>query len=108
MFGAISRWRHHDVAPVVMWWLGGALVVAGVLIPGRLGPVYRGWMGFAHALSRITTPIFMGLIYFVVFTPIGLVRRAFGANSLVRPSGPSFWIARAPGAARRGDLKRQF
>jgi hypothetical protein len=108
VFGGISRWRGHSVAPEVMWTVGGALVVAGLLIPGQLGPVYRAWMGLAHALSKITTPIFMGLIYFVVFTPIGLVRRAFGANSLVRAKGDSFWITRAPGTARRGDLKRQF
>ena len=107
-FGAVSRWRGHDVTPLVLWTLGGSLVVGGLAIPDRLGPVYRAWMGLAHVLSRITTPVFMGLIYFGVFSPVGFVRRLFGANSLVRPSGSSDWVTREPGPGRKGDLKRQF
>lgn len=106
--GAISHWRGHHVAPTVLWALGGALVAGGLLIPGRLGPVYRGWMRFALVLSRITTPIFMALIYFGLFTPLGFIRRLLGRNALIRPEGDSFWIARQPGSGRRSDLNRQF
>ena len=108
MFGAVSRWRGHDVAPLVMWTLGGLLVAGGLVIPSQLGPAYRAWMGLAQVLSKITTPIFLGLIYFLLFAPIGVARRLFGVNSLVRPQGPSFWVTRDAGAARRSDLKRQF
>jgi saxitoxin biosynthesis operon SxtJ-like protein len=108
LFGGISHWRGHTVAPLVLWSLGGVLVLGGLLIPGMLGPVHRAWMGFAHALSKITTPIFMGLVYFVVLAPVGLVRRLFGHNSLVRPEGSTFWAARAEGSDRRSDLQRQF
>jgi len=108
LFGGISHWRGHTVAPLVLWSLGGVLFLAGLLIPGMLGPVHRAWMGFAHALSKITTPIFMGLVYFVVLAPVGLVRRLFGHNSLVRPEGSTFWAARAEGPERRSDLQRQF
>ena len=106
--GAISRWRGHTVAPVALWSLGGLLVAGGLIFPTLLAPVHRAWMGLARLLSKVTTPIFMALIYFVVLAPVGLVRRLFGYNSLVRPRGRTFWVARAPGAARRSDLKRQF
>jgi hypothetical protein len=108
VLGAVSRWRAHELPPVVMWTIGGALVLGGLLIPGSLGPVYRGWMKFALMLSRITTPIFMGLIYFILFTPLGVGRRMLGKNALVRPPGGSFWVDRSPGAGRRSDLQRQF
>ena len=65
-------------------------------------------MAFAHALSKVTTPVFMGLIYFLVFTPVGLVRRVLGKNALVRPSANgSYWVSRRVGA-RQSDLERQF
>jgi hypothetical protein len=65
-------------------------------------------MAFAHALSKVTTPVFMGLVYFLVFTPVGVVRRVLGKNALVRPSvGGSYWVSRGVGA-RRSDLERQF
>jgi hypothetical protein len=106
--GVISSWRGHQVAPVVLWTIGGVLFAAGLLIPGYLGPVYRGWMGFAVALSKITTPIVMGVIYYGLFTPMGLIRRLFGRNALIRAQGHSFWISREAGAGRRSDLSRQF
>jgi hypothetical protein len=108
LLGAVARWRGHPVASAVLWSLGGALAAGGLLVPTSLGPVYRGWMKLALMLSKVTTPIFMGLIYFAVFTPMGVVRRLFGRNALVRPQGHSFWIARAPGSSRRSNLQRQF
>lgn len=107
VLGAVSRWRGHAVASAVLWSIGGVLMAGGLLVPDSMGPVYRGWMRFALALSRITTPIFMGLIYFGLITPMGALRRLFGRNALIRPRGGSFWIARQPGA-RRSDLERQF
>ncbi len=103
----VSHWRGHTVAPIVLAALGGFLVVGGALVPARMGPIYRAWMGLASLLSKITTPIFMGIIYYLIFTPVGLVRKAFGHNSLRRPPGDTFWIDRPPGK-RRGDLQRQF
>jgi hypothetical protein len=108
LLGALARWRGHVVASTGLWAIGGALVAGGLLIPGSLGPVYRAWMGLARALSRVTTPVFMGVIYFGVFTPFGIVRRLLGRNALVRPQGASFWVAREPATGRRSNLQRQF
>lgn len=108
LLGGILFWRGYDVSPAVCWVLGGTLFAAGLLIPGRLGPAYRGWMWFALVLSKVTTPIVMSVIYFLVFTPMGLIRRALGLNALVRAQSGSYWITRDPGTARRSDLNRQF
>jgi hypothetical protein len=88
--------------------LGTLLVAAGLLAPARLGPVYRGWMRLAHAMSRVTTPVFLGVVYFGVFTPLGLVMRLLGRRALGGAKGSgSYWVERPPGA-RRSDLRRQF
>jgi hypothetical protein len=103
--GALARWRGHQLPPVVLWSVGGLLVAGGLLVPGRMGPLYRGWMRLGRALSRVTTPIIMGVIYYGLFTPIGLARRHLGGNPLVRRSRETFWITREK---TRGDLERQF
>ncbi len=87
----------------------GLLLLSGLLIPSWLGPVYRGWMGFALLLSKVTTPIFMGIIFFLVMAPIGLVMRLLGRNPVVRQENAgSFWVPRPEGPKRRSDLTRQF
>ena len=106
--GAVLWWRGLPVGALLAAALGGLLALAGLAVPGRLGPVYRTWMGLALAISKVTTPILMGIVYFLVITPTGLLRRAFGHNSLVTSKGaPSFWADREP-TGRRSDLQRQF
>jgi len=96
-------------AAAVFAGVGGLLVLAGWVIPESLGPVFKGWMGLAQLLSRITTPVFLGIIYFVVLAPVGLLMRLVGRRPLERPSNArSWWIARAPDARQRADMNRQF
>ena len=95
-------------APYVGVSLTAAFVAAGILIPTHLGPLQRGWMGLAHAISRVTTPIFMAAVFFMVLAPIGLIMRALGFNAVSRRAiDSSFWIPRTP-SEQRGDIERQF
>ena len=106
--GGIGYWRGRMGVATALAVLGAALVAGGALVPGRLGPVYRGWMALALALSRVTTPVFMGLLYFGIFTPLGVALRLFGRRPLARRREAStFWVDRPPGT-RRGDMRRQF
>ena len=89
--------------------LGAVLVVLGETMPALLAPVHRGWMAFGLLLSRITNPIVLGVIYFLGFTPIGLVMRALGRNPMRAPGGqPSVWARRPKGSASHDSLERQF
>ena len=103
---AVLWWRERRTLATALAGLAVALALAGLLLPGRLGPVHRTWMGFAHALSRVTTPIFMGVVYFLVITPVALARRAVGGNPLRAQHGSSGWVDRQ--GTPRGDLTRQF
>lgn len=107
VLGGLLWWRHRPAAPY-LGGLGAALALAGLVVPTYLGPVQRGWMALAHAISRVTTPIFMAIVYFVVLTPIGLVRRAFGGSALEhRANEGSYWVTRPSGQAQAG-MERQF
>jgi hypothetical protein len=109
LLGALLWWRDAGTAAAVVAGIGATLGVAGVVVPGSLTPVYRGWMGLAHLISRVTTPIFLGVVYFGVITPIGLLMRLFGRNPMRRTvAADSYFVTRPAGPARRGDLGRQF
>lgn len=77
-------WRHRTVAPVVFGILGGALVLLGLVAPALLERPHRAWMALAHAMGRVTTAIFLFLVYFLVLTPLGIVLRLVGRDELHR------------------------
>ena len=108
VLAGIAFWRQRLTTAEVLGSLGGLLVVAGLVMPTQLGPVERGWMQLAHLISKVTTPIVMGVMYLGVLTPIGLLRRTFGGNPMVhQPAGGTYWKSR-PEGQRRGELSRQF
>ena len=109
VLGALQWWRGRPSSALVFGALGAALVVSGVMLPGALVPVRRGWMGMAAGLSKVTTPIFMGVVYFGVLTPVGVVRRLFGGSPLKsRPTGSSRWVVRDSRARQPEDMQHQF
>jgi len=100
-------WRHRETTAAIFGSLGLLLALAALLVPTRLGPLERAWMGLAHAISKVTTPIFMAVVFFVVVTPMGSLMRLLGRRALVhheRDGG--FWGAPASGG--RSDMQRQF
>jgi hypothetical protein len=108
VLGGVAWWRGRVLVAGSAGAVGVALLIASLAIPSRLGPIYRAWMGLAVVLSKITTPIVMGAVYFIVLTPIGLLRRLVGKNSLERPAArQSFWISRAD-TIRPTSMERQF
>ena len=100
-------WRHRETAAAVMAAIGALLVVAALVAPTRLGPLERAWMGLAKAISKVTTPVFMAVVFFVVVMPIGFLMRLMGRRALVHAEKDGgFWMAPASGG--RSDMERQF
>ncbi len=107
VLAGIVTWRGHGTASLVLASIGGALVAGGLIVPGALGPVQRAWMGMAHAISKVTTPVFMSIVYYLVLMPVGVLRRTIGSNPLRHAEHDgSFWADRSAGEP--SDLERQF
>ena len=53
------------------------LATMALLMPAALRPVYTVWMKFAEILGWINTRLILGLIFFALFLPFGLVMRIF-------------------------------
>ena len=105
---AVAYWRGRHSAAAVLAAIGGALILAALVVPARLGPVERAWMRMALAISKVTTPVFMAAIYFLVLTPVGLLRRSVSRSPMARQrDASSYWVDRT-GDGRRGNLLRQF
>jgi thiol:disulfide interchange protein len=99
-------WRRR--VPLVVGIPGGVgalLVVLGAAWPRALVYPNRGWTTFAEGLSWVSTRVILGLLFYLVLTPLGRWRRWRGADPLARraPSDRrSFW---RPYSARQADAK---
>jgi hypothetical protein len=73
--------------------LGSILILLGLLWPKALVGPNRGWMLLAEGLSFITTRIILGIVFFLIITPIGVVKRLSGWDPLGRRSNrrASYW-----------------
>jgi hypothetical protein len=91
--------------------LATGLLVTAHLRPALLRPFNRLWFNFGLLLSRVTTPIVMGVLFFAVIVPTGLVMR-FARKDLLslkfNPAAPSYWIKRDPVGPRPDSMRNQF
>ena len=102
--GLLALWREREAAAAVAFGLSVASLLAALLVPGRLGPIRRGWMKIGEGISFVTTPVLMAAVYYLVFTPPALVRRL---GKRRRPEKASAWEQRPP-LPPANRMERQF
>jgi Saxitoxin biosynthesis operon protein SxtJ len=96
-----------------LWLLGIApvILIVTILFPNVLHPFNVAWARFALMLNRIVSPIVMGMVFYGAVTPVGMLLRKFGPDSLrLRrdSSSTSCWIVRDPAGPPPDTLKNQF
>ena len=88
LFGLILPWLFGFDRPLWPWVLAAVLGAWGLAAPTSLRPVYRGWMQLGLLISRVTTPLVLGIVFYLVFLPMGLIMRLFGYDPLHRQFEP--------------------
>jgi hypothetical protein len=110
------------LAALVWWRLGqrasgwGILAVAalvaigGLFRPALARPIYLGWMYASYPIGWAVGHLMIGVVFFIVVTPLGLLMRAFGRDPLSRKfdgSRTSYWEKR-PSVDNPARYFRQF
>jgi protein-S-isoprenylcysteine O-methyltransferase Ste14 len=108
LFGLLVWWRTGRLqAGETIWVVGGLLTAVYWLVPAVRRPIYVGWMYAAFPIGWTVSHVLMGLIYYVVITPIGLIIRATGRDPLLRQfdrSARTYWTPHPPS----NDVARYF
>ncbi len=120
-FGLVFAVVFALIALFPLWWGGpvriwalvvaGAFAAAALLMPVVLRPLSLLWFRIGLLLHRVVNPLLMAVLYFGVFTPMGLVLRARGKDLLrLRRdrASASYWIAREPPGPKPGSMSKQF
>ena len=111
LVGAIARWQFGAPAAALgIWSAGGALAALYWVAPLLRRPILVGWMYAALPIGWTVSHLMMGVVYFAVVTPIGLLSRLVRGDTLHRRldrNARSYWIERPRRSGTRRYL-RQF
>ena len=82
-------------------------LILGLINSKFLTPLNKLWFKFGLLLGRLISPIIMGIIFFFVVTPIGLILRVFGKDvlNLKKNNSKSYWIKKNGPISK---MKNQF
>ena len=100
IFALIGFWPLIFRGEDSRWWamvVAGCLLVPAVVFPRSLVWVYRGWMAVGHIMGWINTRIILGMVFYIIVTPIGMFRRWLGRDPMgcqLRPDLDSYRVTR--------------
>ena len=109
LFLLISLYPLLNNESIRLWSLIVSLIflVLGILNSNLLSPLNKLWFKFGILLGKIISPLIMGIIFFVVVTPIGLIMRLLGKDllNLQYRDYQSYWIEKT---GPKSKMKNQF
>jgi Saxitoxin biosynthesis operon protein SxtJ len=85
LFALFFPWV-FDVGRIPMWpWIiAGALWLPALLVPTALRPIYTTWMKIGHGIGWVNTRIILGVLFYVLVLPMGVVMRLVGNDPMAR------------------------
>lgn len=112
---AVGAWLLHrrlewDLAALALLGLSLILLVAGLVRPQILQPLFVGWMLAAFPIGWVMSHLLLAVVYFGIVTPIGVLLRWRGRDALqLKPdeSQSSYWNVR-PVPPAPSQYFRQF
>ena len=109
VFLIIALWPLLSQSDIRIWSLiiSGIFLVLGLINSKLLLPLNKIWFKFGIFLGNFIAPIVMGIIYFMVVTPTGLIMKMLGKDllNLKKNNKDTYWIDKDNS---NNDLKNQF
>jgi hypothetical protein len=103
---------------VISWWFGKQLVGVSIiclliclLAPRLYTPFTKIWFRLAKGLEKLMSKVILFLIFFLVVTPVAIIRRLLGKDSLhlrnFAKNNRSVWMERSH-SYTKDDFEKQF
>jgi len=109
IFGVIIPLVRRHESPPWIWAIASFFVAFALIAPNLLNPVYQVWMRFGLALGWVETRIVLGLIFYLMIFPMGLVMRLMSNDPMRRELQKREPSYRVPSKLRNKEsLERPF
>lgn len=111
-FIAVGILRSVNGGLETVWFaVAAAFLALALLRPILLRPLNTIWFVIGRSLNRVVTPLLMGLVFFVVVTPIGVIARLLKKNPLslqIDRSCDTYWLDRGQLRPTNTSMRNQF
>lgn len=110
LFPLVGNWTAWDQVRLWSVAIAAVLLAISFFAPSVLAPANRAWLWFGLLLNKIVSPLVLGVMFFIVLTPISLFRRMFSKTSIAMrgdDSVDSYWTMRSDDDAET-SMKNQF
>ena len=105
-------WFEQLTRAWVYFWLAlsGLFLFLTFMAPGILLPLNKAWYRLGLLMGKVVSPIVLGILFFIVITPVAIVTRLFGRDVLMlrKRDVNSYWIERNPPGPQPESFKEQF
>ena len=111
LLSAYAGYHGASVTTVYGWLIAGVIIgLVAIITPGLLTPLNKAWMKLGDLMGKVVSPLVLGVIFFLLITPVALVTRLFGRDELrlKKTKASSYWIDRAPPGPAGDSFKNQF
>ena len=109
MFGLLLPWLAGRPWPLWPWITAAVFVTLALAFPQVLRPLNALWLKIGHVLGWVNTRIILGVVYFVVFLPVGLMLRVLHKDPMRRNIDASAASYRVPSkSAPIQQMERPF
>lgn len=108
--GGYEAYKHDAAIYLLLGLIGVILGVVAMTSPLLLSPLNRWWFRLGQLLGKIVSPIVLGLIFFVILTPISMIARLLGRDELHlrRRKVSSYWIERTSKPIDADSFRHQY
>jgi len=109
LFGGLIPWMWDFRYPTWPWIVFGILGALAILAPMLLQSVHRNWMRIGLLISKVTTPVIMGFVFFLLIMPVGIIIRIAGRDPMHRTLEASADTYRVdPQVSAHGSLENPY
>lgn len=109
--GAWKLYKGQGASSSVLLIAGFISAASAIFFQPLIKPVYAVMMKLSHTLGWINTRILLGLIFYLMITPTGLVIKLFGKDLLdrsIEPDKSDYWIKREKTKFDKSRYENQF
>jgi hypothetical protein len=105
------KWHKRGEFSFLLFGLALLFLFFALLAPRALTPLNRLWTKFGLLLHQVTSPVLLGLVFYIVLTPMGILMQLTGRDPMRRKwekNSPTYWIEATSDPANPSSMRDQF